>query len=138
MLPVAAEGGCHAVLHPMNLATQLIAAAVLQAQPAPTVQGAIPPTFHGSWRETAAECGRHTESRLEVGPNRLRFYESDQEVQSVRVRSARAIDVTTIAEGEGQVWEDTLTILLSSDGNRLAIQHPDGPYTRVRCPAASR
>lgn len=93
----------------------------------------IPLAFQGSFRRTAAECDRETDTALAVGPLSIRMPARDGEVQEVRVDGGRKIVVTSIYEGGGEVWEKTETLLLSRDGRSLAFQLDTGPYTRVRC-----
>lgn len=93
----------------------------------------IPTAFQGIFRKSLAECGLHVEAALTIRPTRMHFYDSEADVQRVRVDGARKIVVTSIYDGGGQVWEKTQTILLGKDG-RIAFQSESGPDTRLRCP----
>lgn len=94
----------------------------------------IPTAFQGTFRKTLGECGQPVESALVIRPTKMLMHESEADVQRVRVDGARKIIVTSIYDGEGQVWEKTQTILLGKGGQSIAFQSDAGPDTRVRCP----
>ncbi len=94
----------------------------------------IPTTFQGIFRKTLAECGQQADTALTVRPTKMHFHASEADVQRVRVEGARKIVVTSIYDGEGNVWEKTDTILLGKGGQSIAFQSENGPDTRVRCP----
>lgn len=92
--------------------------------------GIIPTAFQGHWNLDAAQCGEGAdESRLRVGPQRLRFYESVGEVRGLRVKSDREIVVQLAYSGEGDTWLQSNRMTLSPDGKKLTI---DG-FVRERC-----
>lgn len=95
----------------------------------------IPLAFQGSFRRTAAECGQETDTALAIGPTSIRMAGKEGDVQEVRVEGPRKIQVTSIYEGGGEVWEKTETLLLGREGHSIAFQLETGPYTRVRCTA---
>jgi hypothetical protein len=99
------------------------------------VRRTIPAAFQGVFRRTLAECGTETDTSLVVRPTRIVTPTGEGDVQSVHVEAARKIVVASIYDGHGQVWEQTDTILLGKDGDRIAFQLPTGPDTRLRCPA---
>lgn len=96
----------------------------------------IPSAFQGTFRRTLEECGQESDSALVVGPTRIVTATGEGDVQSVRVDAPRKIVVSSIYDGHGQVWEQTDTILLGRDGDRIAFQLTAGPDTRLRCPPA--
>ena len=98
------------------------------------VRKTIPTTFQGVFRKTLAECGQASDSALTVRPTKMHFSTSEADVQRVRIDGSRKIVVTSIYDGNGQVWEKTETILLGKGGHSIAIQSEQGPDTRLRCP----
>jgi hypothetical protein len=99
------------------------------------VRHTIPAAFQGIFRRTIEECGAETDSALIVRPTRIVTATGEGDVQSVKVEAPRKIVVDSFYDGHGQVWEQTDTILLGRDGDRIAFQLPAGPDTRLRCPA---
>jgi hypothetical protein len=99
------------------------------------VRHTIPAAFQGVFRRTLEECGVVTDSALTLRPTRIVTATGEGEVQSVKVEAPRKIVVDSIYDGHGQVWEQTDTILLGRDGDRVALQTAAGPDTRLRCPA---
>ena len=87
------------------------------------------------FRRTLEECGQETDTALVVRPTRIVTPTGEGDVQTVHVEAPRKIVVTSIYDGHGQVWEQTDTILLGRDGDRIAFQLAAGPDTRLRCPA---
>jgi hypothetical protein len=100
------------------------------------VRRTIPAAFQGSFRRTLEECGQETDTSLTVRPTRIDTPTGEGDVQSVRVEAPRKIVIVSIYDGHGQVWEQTDTILLGRDGDRIAFQLAAGPDTRLRCPPA--
>jgi hypothetical protein len=98
------------------------------------VRHTIPGPFQGVFRRTLEECGRESDTALAVRPTQIVTPTGEGDVQTVRVDAPRKIVVTSIYDGHGQVWEQTDTILLGRDGDRIAFQLPAGPDTRLRCP----
>src|SRR3954468_17209566 len=99
------------------------------------VRHTIPGPFQGVFRRTLAECGQEADTALTVRPTRIGTATGEGDVQTVHVEAPRKIVVTSIYDGHGQVWEQTDTILLGRDGDRIAFQLATGPDTRLRCPA---
>jgi len=94
----------------------------------------IPAAFRGSWNEKLVDCGTGlNDTKLEVEARRVRFYESDADVRRVTVENARTVTVVASFAGEGQTWNDSVSMVLSRSGNDLTI---DG-FTRHRCPNSS-
>ncbi|HEY1606453.1 MAG TPA: hypothetical protein VGF77_12745 [Allosphingosinicella sp.] len=98
------------------------------------VRHTIPAAFQGIFRRTIEECGVVTDSALTVRPTRIVTATGEGEVLSVKVEAPRKIVVDSIYDGHGQVWEQTDTILLGRDGDRVALQLAAGSDTRLRCP----
>jgi hypothetical protein len=101
------------------------------------VRHTIPAAFQGVYRRALEECGEAADGALTVRPTHIVTPTGEGDVQSVRVDAPRKIVVSSIYDGHGQVWEQTDTILLGRDGDRIAFQLPAGPDTRLRCPAAA-
>lgn len=92
----------------------------------------IPAPFIGEWNEDLKACGTgNNDSRLRIEPRRVRFYESDGDVQRVNVINRRSVEVTASFAGEGQTWTDKVTFVLSRSGDDLS----SGDVSRHRCPA---
>jgi hypothetical protein len=98
------------------------------------VRHTVPSAFQGIFRRTLEECGVETDTTLTVRPTRIVTPTGEGDVQSVKVEAPRKIVVDSIYDGHGQVWEQTDTILLGRDGDRIAFQSAAGPDTRLRCP----
>ena len=99
------------------------------------VATAIPARFHGEWNQDLSACGTGaSETRLRIGADRLRFYESAGEVREVDVVSDRLIEVTATYSGEGQTWTNERQLSLSPDGDTLTVTGDGATMTRSRCP----
>ena len=98
------------------------------------VRRTIPAPFQGVFRRAVEECGLDTDTALVVRPTHIVTPSGEGDVQTVHVEAPRKIVVTSIYDGHGQVWEQTDTILLGRDGDRIAFQLSAGPDTRLRCP----
>ena len=99
---------------------------------------AMPTDFLGRWDFAAADCDDPTsEERLDVEPQKVRFYESSADIDAIQRTGPRSLQVNHQFTGEGEQWEETLAYELSDDGQRLTISGVDGSLsTRMRCPAA--
>lgn len=96
----------------------------------PTTLAAIPSAFQGEWNRDPSACGTgNDESRLRVGPDAVRFYESRGAVVAVAVQDARDAEITLAMSGEGQTWRESFRFRLSEGGDTLTI----GGMTRRRC-----
>src|SRR3569623_1738827 len=96
------------------------------------VRRTIPSAFQGIFRRTLEECGQETDTALMVRPTHIVTPTGEGDVQSVHVEAPRKIVVASIYDGHGQVWEQTDTILLGRDGDRIAFQPAPGPDPRLR------
>lgn len=95
--------------------------------------GTIPAAFQGRWAVDRARCGDGQQLALTVMPKLLRFYESEAKVKQVEAAGPRAITVTSSFSGEGQSWEDSQRLSLSSDGRTLTIAARNTATRRVKC-----
>ena len=86
--------------------------------------------FVGEWNEDLSACGRETATCLRIKPNRLGFYESDAEVSAGTNRNSRAVTIQATFTCEGQLWSDTVELVLSPSGYDLTAA---GGFTRHRC-----
>jgi hypothetical protein len=113
------------------------------AGPPEALADAIPVRFHGVWDTDAGDCTRASETRLEVGSDRLEYYESIGAVTGVEAARGEDALVTLAMEGEGQAWTDTVRLQLNEveSGEALLILPGPGseilvrPMPRFRCPA---
>ena len=91
---------------------------------------AIPLAFRGEWNRDLSACGTgNDESRLRVGADAVRFYESRGALVAVAAHGAREAEITLAMSGEGETWRERFRFLLSDDGDALTI----GGMTRRRC-----
>lgn len=96
--------------------------------------GTIPARFRGEWNADRAACGTgSSESRLRIGADEIRFYESVGAVSAVNVVSDRVVVVTAEYTGEGETWQDERRLTLSQDGGSLTVSG-GGDLVRHRCP----
>ena len=118
--------------------------AAVPAAPAPAAsasdpvqpgRGVVPVAFQGEWNADLSACGSGThDSRLDIGTDTIRFYESGGRIKSVSVWDSG--DVTLLADiaGEGQATEGTYTYRLSADG--LSLTDLNGGVVRKKCPSS--
>ena len=106
--------------------------------PSPTVAEAIPERFLGVWDNVEGTCEPVSESRLEIGPKSIGFYESQGEVTRVEVDSLDRIVVSLAMEGEGERWQTAQMYTLSDNGARLTASSVGDeqfePLERKKCP----
>ncbi len=100
----------------------------------------IPERFRGIWDRPEGSCEQYSNFRVEIGAQEVAFYESTGEVQALRMETDDALVVTLAMSGEGQSWEQTTRLKLSSDGERLSIEDSQDPGedatdVRRRCDA---
>lgn len=107
-------------------------------QPAPVGNGQeaagvrIPRRFHGEWQRDAGNCGKADEGRLLIGPESVRFHESNGTLQALHADDER-LDVALRLRGEGRSWESTYRFRLSDDGRRLTDLSSGNGMVRLRC-----
>ena len=98
------------------------------------VAAAIPSRFQGEWNQDPSACGTGaSDTRLRIGAEELRFYESAGDVSEVEVVNDRVIDVTASYSGEGQSWTNKRRLTLSEDGGTLTVSGDGATMTRTRC-----
>jgi hypothetical protein len=103
--------------------------------PAQSERGVVPAAFQGEWNADLADCGSGmNDSRLEIGPDTIRFYESSGRIKSVSVWDSGDVTVLADVTGEGETRETTHTFRLSDDG--LTLTDLNGGLVRQRCPKA--
>lgn len=91
----------------------------------------VPERFRGDWAASAAACDRPGEfSRLHVGDDAIRFYESEGPIVSV-AGSGNTATIQARLTGEGETWVASYTFTVSGDGNTLTDS--TNGITRVRC-----
>lgn len=99
------------------------------------VASAIPARFRGEWTEEPSACGSgDSVTRLRIGADALRFYESIAKVREVEVVSDGVIEVTADYSGEGQTWTNQSRLSLSPEGDTLTVAGEGATMTRSRCP----
>lgn len=104
-------------------------------EPAPEPQAqTIPAAFHGVWAATSQDCKAPAETRLEIGADRLRFYESSGTVKSVDSSKPDEILVAVALSGEGAMSQRSFRYRLLEDGEEL-FDVRNG-LRRIRCPTA--
>lgn len=98
-------------------------------------RGVVPIAFQGEWNADLSACGSGTnDSRLDIGTDTIRFYESGGRIKSVSVWDSG--DVTLLADitRDGQTTEGAYTYRLSADG--LTLTDLNGGLTRQKCPSS--
>lgn len=101
---------------------------------AATRQASVPSQFHGEWNIDIKDCGTSlNDSRLRIGPTRIRHYESVDNVLAVVVEGRREIAMIAKSSGEGDTRLATLQYKLSADGRRLTDIRNEQPVVRYRC-----
>ena len=111
------------------------------ATPADFTAMDLPPALHGRWGMVAADCepGRaDAKGLLEIGPRRLKFYESVgtlaklTEMEPTRIRGAFNF------MGEGMTWDRDVTLDVQ-DGGKVLIRREygdnaePGPFRYTKC-----
>lgn len=121
-------------LEPSRNISQAVATAVKNANASretPSAGSLIPLVFRGEWNQDLRACGTGlNDSRLRIEARRLRFYESDGEVRTIKILSDRSVVIDAAFSGEGQAWIDKTQLVLSRSGAELMA---DGS-TLSRCP----
>jgi hypothetical protein len=97
------------------------------------VQSAIPMQFQGEWNMGLEGCGvTYSDGRLQIGLNRIDFYESFGNVEEVIVQGDSKMTVTSEYRSEGETFTETDSFELS--GDRSTLTHIETDVTRYRCP----
>jgi len=104
-----------------------------QPDPTPSESSVIPMQFQGEWDLALEGCGLPvSEGRLQIGPDRIEFYESFGNVQEVITEGDLKMTVTAEYSSEGEIFTRTDSFELSSD--RSTLTHSDTNSVRYRCP----
>lgn len=101
----------------------------------------IPHRFRGHWAQGVENCGKTTVMRLDAGAESFDVGAGPNRVRSVEVRGERTLVVHANGSGfvRGAPSDDfAVPLLLSPDGERMAVAQPYGGWTLqlARCPAA--
>ena len=109
--------------------------AFTEAEPPDSAQAdtTVPAQFRGAWAGRQAECGRPSESSLQITADSVNFYGSRGRVLAVDVMKQRVIEVLIEARGEGRVWRQNRQFQLSEDSASLTDLTTEGHVVRVRC-----
>jgi hypothetical protein len=111
--------------------------------PAPAQKPAVsaisvtaPPAFQGEWNADLSACGGGgDESRLIIGPDTIRFYESQGEISATRLEAEDRLAIEAMMSGEGETWVDSRVFQLSEDGQTLTdVGEGSTGLARRRCP----
>jgi hypothetical protein len=101
-----------------------------------TLEASVPAQFQGHWASSIAKCTSAHEGSLDIGKNRVDFYEGSGRVVSVRRISTSEVEIELESIGEKETWKDTRRFVLSSDWRTLtdATSSKSEYHTkRVRC-----
>jgi hypothetical protein len=97
------------------------------------VQSVIPMQFQGEWNMGLEGCGSGlSDGRLQIGLNRIEFYESFGKVQEVIIQGDAKMTVKAEYSSEGETFTQTSSFELSSD--RSTLTHIETNTVRYRCP----
>jgi len=104
---------------------------------------AIPARFLGVWDAETGTCDPASDLRLEIAPQSIGFYESLGTVTAVTERKNGSVVIGLAMEGEGEKWEQTITLELIRSGNTewlLSLPGRDSditlrPIRLKRCPS---
>lgn len=92
----------------------------------------IPLQFQGEWNLSSEDCGvPGSDGRLQIGLNRIDFYETFGNVQEAIVQGDLKMTVTAEYASEGEIFTRTDSFELSSD--RSVLTHSDTNVIRYRC-----
>ncbi|HYG25688.1 MAG TPA: hypothetical protein VD906_02165, partial [Caulobacteraceae bacterium] len=107
------------------------------ATPAPAegARGVVPVAYQGEWNADLNACGTGMhDSRLEIGPDTISFYESSGRIKSASEWEGGDLTILADVTGEGETRETTHTYRLSADGQTLTDLN--GGLVRKKCPAS--
>ncbi len=108
-----------------------------QAQPeAGAVSTTTPAAFQGEWNTDLSACGGGAhESRLVIGADTIRFYESQGETSATRLQADNRLAIEAMLRGAGETWADSRVFQLSEDGQTLTdVSDGAAGLVRRRCP----
>ncbi len=114
----------------------LLAAAGASAAESPT---SVPMRFQGEWASSLKACGTTAdESRLTIGADRIRFYESGGAIKAVVTQGDDVIAMIIELSGEGESWLSFRHFQLSADQKTLTDVTDESQLVRYRCPKAGK
>jgi hypothetical protein len=94
----------------------------------------VPGPFQGEWMADLKGCGsKSDDSRLEIGADRIRFYESSGPIRAVVVQGDRELALIVELSGEGERWLSFSHFRLSEDGKSLTDVSSEPAFVRHRC-----
>lgn len=94
----------------------------------------VPKAFQGVWNADIEQCrSQGSETRLEIHPQRIHFYESQGPIQEVMSDGKTILKVKVELSGEGETWLTESEFQLSEDQNTLTAISDDTPFVRYRC-----
>lgn len=107
----------------------------------PAVKGAskvemsVPVRFRGEWNTVPRDCGTAlNDSRLIIGANTIRHYESSGPVRAIVTTGMRELALISELTGEGERWLSLSRYQLDATGNRLTDTTDEAhPIVRHRC-----
>lgn len=94
----------------------------------------VPQAFQGVWQADLEQCSSQvSETRLEIAPKQIQFYESQGPIQEVSSDGQTTLKVKIELSGEGETWLTEREFQLSEDQNTLTAISDDNPLVRYRC-----
>ena len=94
----------------------------------------IPQAFQGVWQADLKQCSSPvSETRLEIAPKQIQFYESQGPIQEVVSDGKTTLKVKVELSGEGETWLTEREFQLSEDQNTLTAIGGDSTLVRYRC-----
>lgn len=100
----------------------------------PPEMAAIPPAFRGHWGMTPEDCsGPNGETHVEIGPDRLTFYEPIGRLRQVLGNYPERFIGVFDYSGEGLRWTERNQLVLTGSSNTLIIISKEGRDTYRRC-----
>lgn len=99
------------------------------------VEASVPVRFRGEWNAVPRDCGTAlNDSRLIVGANTIRHYESGGPVRAIVTAGMREVALISELTGEGERWLSLSRYQLDATGNRLTDTTDEAhPVVRHRC-----
>lgn len=94
----------------------------------------VPQAFQGVWQADLEQCSAQvSETRLEIGPKQIQFYESQGPTKEVVSDGKTTLKVKIELSGEGETWLTEREFQLSEDQNTLTAIDGDNALVRYRC-----
>ncbi len=95
----------------------------------------FPKAFQGTWDESIESCTKeHSDMRLVINTNFAEYWESQGEINKLKIKNNNLIQIVFSMSGEGQNWVLTETFKLTDSANKLIISDRQGVVSiRERC-----